>query len=104
LQKKLTESEMALNFRNMERIKIFFLLFVFSFAGEKVIGQTFTDTELKALQAKEDTLKQYAFNIINSKDVATRFRSDSNFTRILVRTLQLKNSFYYPLAALCGQR
>jgi len=91
---------MALNFRNMERIKILFLLFAFSFAGEKVIGQTFTDAELKALQAKEDTLKQYAFNIVNSKDVATRFRSDSNFTRILVRTLQLKNSFYYPLDSL----
>jgi hypothetical protein len=51
-------------------------------------------------QAKEDSLKKFAFEIVNGKDAAVRFRSDSNFTRILVRTLQIRNSFLYPLDSL----
>jgi hypothetical protein len=63
-------------------------------------AQRFTPAELKQFKLKQDSLKKTGFDIVNGKDAALRFRSDSNFTRTLVRTLLLKNSFYFPLDSL----
>jgi hypothetical protein len=52
------------------------------------------------LQSKEDSLKGLGRKMVESEDVAERFRSDSFFTRILVRALRQKNSFYYPFDSL----
>ncbi len=63
-------------------------------------AQLFTPTEIRLFKIKQDTLKKFSHEIVNGKDAAVRFRSDSNFTRTLVRTLLLKNSFHFPLDSL----
>ncbi len=73
------------------------LLFITSFA----MGQPNLRAEqIQLLKKKEDSLVQLGTQMIRSEDVATRFRSDSAFTRILVRALREKNSFYYPFESL----
>jgi hypothetical protein len=52
--------------------------------------------ELEALRAREDSLKEIAPKIVMGREAAERFRADSLFTRVLVRALVQKNSFYYP--------
>ena len=42
----------------------------------------------------------FADGIVNAENAADRFRSDSQFVRMLVRTLRAKNSFYYPFDSL----
>jgi len=54
------------------------------------------------LKDKEDSLKKLAADIIMDSLTAGRMRSDSLFIKTLVRSLQIKNSFYYPFAALEG--
>lgn len=54
------------------------------------------------LQLKEDTLKTLAKNLITDSTTADRMRSDSLFIRTLVRTLEIKNSFYYPFDSVIG--
>lgn len=49
---------------------------------------------------REDSLKKYAFDIVNGKEAAERFRADSNFTKMLVRALQQPYSFNYPFDSL----
>ncbi len=58
--------------------------------------------DLKILHRKEDTLKLLAKDLLTDSVTASRMRSDSLFIRILVRTLQVKNSFYYPFDSLQG--
>lgn len=62
--------------------------------------QQLTSAEIKQFKIKQDSLKKFAFEIVNGKDAAVRFRSDSNFTRILVRSLLLKNSFRFQFDSL----
>ncbi|MBS1948255.1 MAG: hypothetical protein JST47_10855 [Bacteroidetes bacterium] len=54
----------------------------------------------KELRKREDSLKEFANNIVWGQETAERFRADSNFIRMLVRALVLKNSFYYPFDSL----
>lgn len=56
--------------------------------------------ERKELQQREDTLKQYAANLVYAAEAGERFRSDSQFVRMLVRSLRINNSFYYPFDSL----
>lgn len=49
---------------------------------------------------REDSLKGYAFRIVNDSLATDRFRADSQFVRSLVRSLKLPNSFYYPFDSL----
>lgn len=58
--------------------------------------------ELKSLQRKEDTLKALAKAVIVDSMPAQRMRSDSLFVRTLVRSLQVKNSFYFPFDSVQG--
>ncbi len=57
-------------------------------------------TQKKLFVRKEDSLKLFADSMINGITPAKRFRSDSNFVRLLVRTLKVKNSFEYPFDSL----
>jgi len=59
-------------------------------------SQKLTPVEIKNFRTREDSLKRFALKIVNGEDAAVRFRSDSNFTKILVRALVQKNSFRYP--------
>src|SRR5882757_1168982 len=54
----------------------------------------------RTLKLKEDSLQNYAMDIIQGKDAATRFKADSMFTRMFVKALTTKNSFYYPFDSL----
>lgn len=75
------------------------LLFLFS---QVAISQTIAPADLKKLRAAEDTLKSYARFMIMDSTTQTRMIADSFFTKILVRALKIKNSFYYPFNAVIG--
>jgi hypothetical protein len=49
---------------------------------------------------REDSMKKFAFGIVNAESPEGRFRADSQFIRSLVRTLRLPYSFYYPFDSL----
>lgn len=78
--------------------KLFTLFFLIS--ATIAHTQQLTPAEIKQFKIKQDSLKKFAFEIVNGKDAAVRFRSDSNFTRILVRSLLLKNSFRFQFDSL----
>lgn len=80
-------------------MKNLFTLFclIISFAAS---AQRLSTAETKQFKLKQDSLKKFAFDIVNGKDPAIRFRSDSNFTRILVRALVQDKSFYFPFDSL----
>jgi len=59
-----------------------------------------SSSERKALEKKEDSLKTLSYQIIQGRTAAQRFIADSEFTRMFVRALKIKNSFYYPFDSL----
>lgn len=65
-------------------------------------GQQISKTDLKVLQVKEDSLQKLAEDFITDSLTAGRMRSDSLFVKTLIRTLQVKNSFYYPFDSVYG--
>jgi hypothetical protein len=54
------------------------------------------------LEKKEDSLKQYAKDLVTDSLTNNRMRSDSFFTRVLIRSFLVKNSFYYPFDSVKG--
>lgn len=52
------------------------------------------------MQAREDSMKQYAFDLVNAREAFERFNADSIFTKMLVRALKEPYSFYYPFDSL----
>lgn len=56
--------------------------------------------QLTELQAREDSLRIYADSMINALSPGKRFLSDSNFVKMLVRSLRIPNSFQYPFDSL----
>jgi hypothetical protein len=75
------------------------VLFVFS---QTASSQVISQADLKQLKAKEDTLKSYARYMVTDSLTKTRMIADSLFTRVLVRALKIKNSFYYPFESVYG--
>jgi hypothetical protein len=75
-----------------------FLIFLFSF--NLVSAQKITSSDLKLLQKKEDSLKTLSLKIIQGRSSGERFLADSEFTRIFVRALKIKNSFHYSFDSL----
>ena len=63
-------------------------------------AQQLTQTQLDNFGKREDSLKGFAYNIVNGETATQRFVSDSQFIRMLVRTLKQPNSFYYPFDSL----
>lgn len=79
----------------------FLLLAALSFQtllAQPVIGAA----DVKILQKKEDSLKVLAKTFLTAEATEERMRKDSLFVKTLVRTLQVKNSFYYPFDSLQG--
>ncbi len=72
-------------------------LFTFSFAFAQA---QLTEAAKAVLSKKEDSLKKPALEIIRGKQASQRFLADSQFTRIFVRALAVKNSFTYPFDSL----
>lgn len=81
--------------------KLLFLLVIATWASG-TRAQAPSAEALKALQAKEDTLKNLAKSLIVDSLTAGRMRNDSLFVRTLIRSLQVKNSFYYPFDSVKG--
>ena len=65
-------------------------------------AQSLSTADLKKITLKEDSLKSLAENFHMDSLTAGRMRSDSLFVKTLIRTLQIKNSFYYPLDSVFG--
>ncbi len=63
-------------------------------------AQTSNRSFLTEMAGREDSMKSYAFDIVNAREAAERFRADSIFTRMLVRALKEKHSFSYPFDSL----
>ncbi|TWI85457.1 hypothetical protein IQ13_0619 [Lacibacter cauensis] len=70
------------------------------FVAVTASAQKLTPVELKQFRLREDSLKKFGYEIVRGKDAAVRFRSDSNFTRILVRAIIQDKSFQYPFDSL----
>ena len=68
----------------------------------KQLPAQITASDRKKLMAKEDTLKDFAMNLVMDSMTADRMNSDGRFIRVLVRALQVKNSFYYPFDSVKG--
>jgi hypothetical protein len=76
----------------------FLLLFVCSTQYNH--AQTIRKEDVKSLRQKEDSLASFGFDIIKNVDPVVRMRSDSNFTRIMVRALRTPYSFEFPFDSL----
>jgi hypothetical protein len=66
------------------------------------ISQKISQADKKKLTQKEDSLRHLAADIILDSLTASRMRSDSLFVKTLIRSLQIKNSFYYPFDSVQG--
>jgi hypothetical protein len=80
--------------------KIFFLLIGFFFVASSCFAQKLSNSDRKILQKKEDSLKIFARQLVQSEDAAERFTADSQFTKMFVRALKIKGSFDYPFDSL----
>jgi hypothetical protein len=78
---------------------IFFLFLTFSL---QAVSQTILTADKKKLQQKEDSLALLARYIYADSTIASRMIADSMFVRTLIRSLQIKNSFYHPFDSLLG--
>ena len=77
-----------------------FLFLLFLFSINVICAQKITSSDLKILQKKEDSLKTLSLKIIQGRTAGDRFLADSEFTKIFVRALKIKNSFQYPFDSL----
>ncbi len=81
----------------MHKLKFFFILFLLT--GNFCFAQI-SSSARRELQKKEDSLKTFSLAIIQGKTASDRFNADSQFTKMLVRALKIKNSFYFPFDSL----
>ena len=70
------------------------------FWGMPLKAQRFSSSEIKEFTKREDSLKKFSASIVFADEPEQRLRADSQFTKTLVRTLKMKNSFFYPLDSL----
>ena len=80
----------------MKLLKLFLLMLLSS----QLYAQRITKEDFKFLRKKEDSLKTIGLKIVQGKLPAERFKADSTFTRMLVKALVTKNSFYYPFDSI----
>lgn len=80
--------------------KILLLLITLFIVGNACEAQRLSTAERKEFQVKEDSLKSFALELIQGRTAEDRFNADSQFTKMFVRALKLKNSFYFPFDSL----
>lgn len=83
--------------KNSIILSILFLLAQSSFAQQKI-----TPADAKVLRQKEDSLKVLAKTFLTADATEERMHKDSLFIKTLIRSLQVKNSFYFPFDSLQG--
>jgi hypothetical protein len=70
------------------------LIFNFSFS------QKISKSDWSQLKTKEDSMQSHALELIRGINPSDRMTADSIFTKMLVRSLKVNNSFYYPFESL----
>lgn len=80
---------------NKMRLLLIIFLLIGNFSFAQISG-----SERNTLQKKEDSLKIFSLQIIQGRTASDRFTADSQFTKMFVRALKIKNSFYYPFDSL----
>ena len=85
-------------------VKIFCFIICAILLGSESMAQkpVVSAADMKVLRKKEDSLRVLIKNSFLDSLTAGRMRSDSSFIKIFVRSLQVKNSFYYPFDSLKG--
>lgn len=83
-----------------QAVKIIFSISILLFS-QSAFSQI-SPADRKILRQKEDSLKVLSKKMIVDSLQEDRMRADSFFVRTLVRTLQVKNSFFYPLDSVMG--
>ena len=63
-------------------------------------AQKLSPAQQQDFQKREDSLKGYAFDIVNAGTATQRFQADSQFIRSLVRSLRQPQSFSFPFDSL----
>ena len=61
-----------------------------------------SSASIKKLEAHQDTLKEFAYYLNTDSLTEDRMIADSQFTRTLVRALQISYSFYYSFDSVKG--
>lgn len=79
-----------------------FLLFLFLAFSPLFAQQRISPADWRVLAQKEDSLKVLAKTFLTADETGERMRKDSLFVRTLIRSLQVKNSFYYPFDSVRG--
>jgi hypothetical protein len=69
-------------------------------SGQTVSGKYITTRDKLQFEKEQDSLKSFADDIVNAPEPNQRFRADSAFIRMLVRSLKIPNSFYFPFDSL----
>ena len=87
--------------RKFFRDFFFFSLILITLSLSGQTGKfTFSANEKKELSALEDTLSFYAYSIVNDSLPEDRFYATRELIVTLVKTLKIKNSYYYPFSKL----
>lgn len=85
---------------------IYIFVLVLCVASNDVFAQPssiyFNKKTWEQLVAKQDTLKEFSLYLNTDSLTEDRMVADSQFTRTLVRALQLPNSFYFPFDSVKG--
>jgi hypothetical protein len=77
------------------------LLFCLLGFGSRLSAQAhFSPAAEAVFRQREDSIKLFAYNIVNAETPEGRFRADSQFIRSLVKVLKLPYSFDYPFDSL----
>ena len=85
----------------MHKAKNYILFLILMLMSSSLMSQAYFDkSALSYLKKKEDSLAQLGRQIVEAEEAADRFRADSQSTRILVRSLRVPNSFYFPFDSL----
>ncbi|MDP4283785.1 MAG: hypothetical protein Q8891_05140 [Bacteroidota bacterium] len=82
----------------MNKLLLFIACFILT--ANACTSQQLSATDRIMLQKKEDSLKTFALDIIRGRNSDIRFKADSQFTKMFVRALKIKGSFYYPFDSL----
>jgi hypothetical protein len=76
----------------------FFLIGMSFFSS--IQSQSIVRSDFDLLNKKQDSLSAIGINMVESREAGDRFRADSLFTRLLVRSLKTPNSFYFPFDSI----
>ena len=91
------DSESLVIFSTMKLFPLITLGFLLHFS---VAAQRISRQDIVSIQKKEDSLRDLSYKIIKGINPVDRLNADSIFTRVFVRALKTKNSFYYPFDSI----